>query len=177
MKTIFNNIFNKSNNNSNISNNSDNAVSETANVSTTNPEELKYKDNIAESVYGPGYKTLCEIKRLEALQKDEKPQRKTVNLPEKYINSSLHPYDAQRRCFYRGLVLRLLYKIYEEERRAGKEISKPTCDPNFESWLKSAEGRWTYISYENYKGTPDALYKELHNATWEDKEKYYKRVG
>lgn len=105
---------------------------------------------------------LKEIKKLEALQKDEKPQRKTVNLPEKYLKSHLHPYVAQTRCFYRGIILRILYKLYEELRTSGKEIAKSTCDPNFESWLKTDQAKYTYVSVDGYEDTAPNLYNKLH---------------
>lgn len=150
MKTIFNNIFNKSNNNSNISNEVSNSFNNVVSETTTTSNNSENFNSI-----------LQEIKQLEALQKDEKPQRKTVNLPEKYLKSHLHPFDAQRRCFYRGIILRVLYKVYEEIRREGKENSKPTCDPNFESWLKTDQAKYTYVYLDSYKGTAPNLYNEL----------------
>jgi len=144
------------------------------NVVSQEEIEKKKKDyETAKAVFGPGYDTYLEIKRLEALQKDEKPQRKTVNLPNKYINSHLHPYTAQQRCFYRGIILRILYKIYEEERRSEK-CKRPTCDKNFNDILDPNNIiNYTYISYEDYSGSPLTIYKNLHDFRYV--EKYYKK--
>lgn len=162
-----------SNNSQNIANKSSVEKQESSAENIVSPENLKISYEVAKAVFGPGYDTYLEIKRLEALQKDEKPQRKTVNLPDKYINSHLHPYDAQRRCFYRGIILRILYKIYEEERRSEK-CKRPTCDKNFNDILDPHNNiNYTYISYEDYKGSPLTIYKNLHDFQYV--EKYYKK--
>lgn len=75
------------------------------------------------------------IKELNAEQKADKLQRKTVHVPEDFVRTK-SSWEATEDVRSRKETLRMLYRIYEIWRE--KETS---ADPNFDSWLKDEWGR------------------------------------
>lgn len=69
------------------------------------------------------------IKELNAEQKADKLQRKTVHVPEGFVRTK-SSWEATEDVRERKETLRMLYRIYEVWR--DKEVS---ADPNFESWV------------------------------------------
>lgn len=69
------------------------------------------------------------IKELNAEQKADKLQRKTVHVPEGFVRTK-SCWEATEDVKERRETLRMLYRIYEIWRE--KEVS---ADPNFENWV------------------------------------------
>ena len=83
------------------------------------------------------------IKELNAEQKTDKIQRKTVHVPEGFKRTK-SAKDAAMDVADRKVDLRMLYKIYEIWRE-----KETTADPNFHNWIIS---NWGYGSrFENLK--------------------------
>jgi hypothetical protein len=75
------------------------------------------------------------IKELNAEQKADKLQRKTVHVPEGFVRTK-QPWEATEDVKERREKLRMLYQIYDIWR--DKEV---VSDKNFESWLAEEWGR------------------------------------